>query len=224
MSKDEKTVVSKPKHKRKRSEEDPDYVPGDEVDLKELNVIQSDPRPKRKKSKKTRSTDTGSWTISSAGEGDDDITQFDEEEAKQIAEHKEENKEEEQPATTTLPTCDCELETVDGTLSDEKAPATLITVKKEGPTQGQQFWGCANPNWKERCKFFLWDSDFQSGHYKAKQKAAKPVDVKKTHRKKEVCLCGDKAIAKRSTTPANPNKVFWSCPTRACKFFRWDDS
>jgi hypothetical protein len=200
---------------------DPDYTPGDEATVKELNVIQSIPRPKRRKTK-VRSTETNNWVVPE----DDDITQFDEEgeESKQTTEHKtDETKEEEKKEE--FPTCNCELETEDGKPSDQKAPATLNTVKKEGPTQGQQFWGCSNPNWRERCKFFLWDSDFQSGDYKTKQKAVlKPIDVKKTHRKKEVCLCGDKAVAKRSTTPSNPNRVFWSCPTRKCQFFRWDDT
>lgn len=200
---------------------DPDYTPGDEASVKELNVIQNIPRPKRRKTK-VRSAETNSWVVPE----DDDITQFDDEESKRIAEHKTEEEEvKEETKKEEFPTCDCELETEDGKPSDQKAPAALNTVKKEGPTQGQQFWGCSNPNWKERCKFFLWDSEFQSGDYKRYNKAhLKPIDVKKTHRKKEVCLCGDKAVAKRSTTPSNPNRVFWSCPTRACQFFRWDDT
>lgn len=32
-------------------------------------------------------------------------------------------------------------------------PAKLCTVKKEGPNQGKQFWGCAKPQ-TQSCKFF----------------------------------------------------------------------
>lgn len=44
--------------------------------------------------------------------------------------------------------------------------AKLITVKKEGPNKGRQFYACAKPQ-NEQCDFFEWADN---------QKAAKKMD------------------------------------------------
>ena len=38
-----------------------------------------------------------------------------------------------------------------------------LTVQKDGPNKGKQFYGCAKPFGQERCNFFQWSDDSGSG-------------------------------------------------------------
>ncbi|XP_066994969.2 DNA topoisomerase 3-alpha, partial [Anabrus simplex] len=48
-------------------------------------------------------------------------------------------------------------------MCDCGAPARRLTVQKEGPNKGRQFYGCSKPP-NERCRFFKWADDADQGN------------------------------------------------------------
>ncbi|KAH1016264.1 hypothetical protein HUJ04_007516 [Dendroctonus ponderosae] len=97
--------------------------------------------------------------------------------------------------------------------------AVLLTVRKDGPNKGRQFYKCA----QSACSFFLWDSNDSNTTIPDNQTATSAgrsshVDV--------MCRCNQKAVL-RTVNKDGPNKgrQFYCCSIMVdgCKFFQWAD-
>eukprot|EP00795_Rhopilema_esculentum_P009199 gene9199-16873_t len=110
--------------------------------------------------------------------------------------------------------------------------ALLLTVRKDGPNQGRQFYKCGNDN---KCNFFLWADDGQTntGTRNAGAFPAQPnrptasfsagPDVGDQIK----CKCNMDAVS-RTVSKDGPNKgrPFYSCSKpigQSCGFFQWGD-
>ncbi|CAH1132115.1 unnamed protein product [Ceutorhynchus assimilis] len=92
--------------------------------------------------------------------------------------------------------------------------AVLLTVRKDGPNKGKQFYKCA----QSVCNFFLWDP------HDAANAVARPVAT--TDTVDVQCRCNEKAPI-RTVNKEGPNKgrQFYCCPNmqNSCNFFQWID-
>ena len=110
--------------------------------------------------------------------------------------------------------------------------AIPLTVRKEGPNKGREFYKCGKR--ENSCNFFLWADDNGTGSVVTDSNQV--TDRMSNNRKRtyhaanenEVCcLCGEQAVA-RTVKKAGPNqnRQFYSCPkppSQACNFFEWLD-
>ncbi|XP_050312155.1 DNA topoisomerase 3-alpha [Anthonomus grandis grandis] len=97
-------------------------------------------------------------------------------------------------------------------------PALLLTVRKEGPNQGRQFYKCAQSS----CNFFLWDPNGTLDQNNVSRapggSTAGPSEVR--------CKCGQPAPLRTVTKESsNKGRQFYCCPnmTNGCNFFQWAD-
>lgn len=122
--------------------------------------------------------------------------------------------------------------------------ALLLTVRKEGPNQGRQFYKCHSGS----CSFFLWADSSQPGARGPPTSAARPVGGSLAHLPNSgnpqtrnpqrglgsptdnsgaSCLCSQPAIT-RTVQKEGPNKgrQFHTCAKpreQQCGFFQWVD-
>lgn len=122
--------------------------------------------------------------------------------------------------------------------------ALLLTVRKEGPNQGRQFYKCHSGS----CSFFLWADSSQPGARGPPTSAARPVGGSLAHppnsgnpqtgnpqrglgsptdNSSASCLCSQPAIT-RTVQKEGPNKgrQFHTCAKpreQQCGFFQWVD-
>uniref|UniRef100_H2Z236 DNA topoisomerase n=1 Tax=Ciona savignyi TaxID=51511 RepID=H2Z236_CIOSA len=109
--------------------------------------------------------------------------------------------------------------------------AVVLTVRREGPNTGRQFYKCSKQS--GGCDFFLWADDRQS-----------PLSTENTNPKKpcviifrpqqnagsgdRMCKCNIQAV-QRTVQKDGPNKgrVFYTCDkprAEQCGFFEWEDA
>ena len=108
--------------------------------------------------------------------------------------------------------------------------ALLLTVRKDGPNQGRQFYKCNGGT----CDFFLWaDQPRQEG---ASQRRDPPLQPPRTSLRfphnsgnagQNVCSCGESPVT-RTVQKDGPNKgrMFHACGKsreQQCGFFQWAD-
>lgn len=129
--------------------------------------------------------------------------------------------EESKAGEEAVPVCKCDIENDKG--KTLKAPAVKRETKSDANgNQGRLFWCCGNPDKDQQCKFFLWDSDWESSGHQQKL----PIDVNKlNHAERDMfCDCGVAAVYKKvSKDGPNKGKVFWTCRSKTpCSYFRWD--
>ena len=91
-------------------------------------------------------------------------------------------------------------------------PAKFLTVKKDSPNKGRQFYACSKQKWKE-CGFFKWADESET------QTSDSLNDV--------ICRCG-KSAKLLTVLKDSPNKGrnFYTCvkpKEQGCKFFEWAD-
>ncbi|KAL1494433.1 hypothetical protein ABEB36_010032 [Hypothenemus hampei] len=94
--------------------------------------------------------------------------------------------------------------------------AVLLTVRKDGPNKGRQFYKCA----QSQCNFFLWDPN-DSNNTQTNN------SFNQTRNNTQVrCKCNQVAVL-RTVNKDGPNKgrQFYVCSnmTNSCKFFQWAD-
>lgn len=95
--------------------------------------------------------------------------------------------------------------------------AKKLTVKKDGPNKGRQFYACA----RSSCQFFLWDPDDPDTTNHNNSDRNQPGRVNNEVK----CQCNQIA-ALRTVNKDGPNKgrQFYCCPNmNGCKFFQWAD-
>lgn len=106
-------------------------------------------------------------------------------------------------------------------------PALLLTVRKEGPNQGRQFYKCNGGT----CGFFLWaDQPGQEGATQSRGPPLQPprTSLRVTHNPRPtVCNCQEPAVT-RTVQKDGPNKgrTFHTCGKsreQQCGFFQWAD-
>lgn len=108
--------------------------------------------------------------------------------------------------------------------------ALLLTVRKDGPNQGRQFYKCNGGT----CGFFLWAD--QPGQEGASQSRGPPLQPPKTSLRfthnsgdagQTMCKCEETAVT-RTVQKDGPNKgrMFHTCGKsreQQCGFFQWAD-
>ncbi|VEN63039.1 unnamed protein product, partial [Callosobruchus maculatus] len=97
--------------------------------------------------------------------------------------------------------------------------AILLTVRKDGPNKGRQFYKCP----EAVCNFFLWAPDPNGTASTSGSPRTSFGNVQQDMR----CNCGQQA-ALRTVNKEGPNKgrQFYCCPKpigEGCKFFKWAD-
>ena len=109
----------------------------------------------------------------------------------------------------------------------------LLTVRKEGPNKGRQFYKCAKPQ-GAGCDFFLWADDANSASTSQNRAANDgPRRQQSNHRNQNEgdgdvsCGCGDpaKLLTVQKDGP-NKGRQFYGCakPRESqCGFFQWAD-
>ncbi|XP_054990080.1 DNA topoisomerase 3-alpha isoform X1 [Sorex araneus] len=131
------------------------------------------------------------------------------------------------PSESNAVTCNCGQE------------ALLLTVRKEGPNQGRQFFKCHSGG----CSFFLWADSSQPGASGPPPSAARPPGGSLAHlpgsgnpqrgaggpggNSSTSCLCSQPAVT-RTVQKEGPNKgrQFHTCAKpreQQCGFFQWVD-
>ncbi|XP_041363021.1 DNA topoisomerase 3-alpha-like isoform X2 [Gigantopelta aegis] len=118
--------------------------------------------------------------------------------------------------------------------------AILLTVKKEGPNKGRQFYKCQKPT-GSGCSFFLWqDESGGKNNSSANNSSQRPVGVANPRHvnipsgnnrlpSTDIPQCGCSQPAKSLTVQKDgPNKgrQFYTCsqpPDQRCRFFQWAD-
>ncbi|XP_049801714.1 DNA topoisomerase 3-alpha isoform X1 [Schistocerca nitens] len=114
--------------------------------------------------------------------------------------------------------------------------AILLTVRKEGPNTGRQFYKCGNP--AQQCNFFIWadedpaempeERNVNSPMWRPNQNFTGPGREAENSGDTEVCCnCGQSAVM-RTVQKDTPNKgrQFYCCPKQPnerCNFFQWVD-
>ena len=119
----------------------------------------------------------------------------------------------------------------------------LLTVRKEGPNTGRQFYKCPKPQGGGSCDFFLWaDASTSGGNSSAPAQPAfgggrghesnsrQPPPFRNQPRddSSEICCdCGDPArqLTVQKEGP-NQGKQFYACAKpidTKCRFFQWGD-
>ncbi|XP_066252718.1 DNA topoisomerase 3-alpha isoform X1 [Euwallacea similis] len=99
--------------------------------------------------------------------------------------------------------------------------AILLTVKKNGPNKGKQFYKCA----QSACNFFAWNTSNDSNatqttnnHQNSTRMMGGVTEIQ--------CNCSQNAVL-RTVNKEGPNKgrQFYCCPNMmgGCKFFQWAD-
>lgn len=108
--------------------------------------------------------------------------------------------------------------------------ALLLTVRKDGPNQGRQFYKCNGGT----CGFFLWaDQPGQEGASESQGPSLQPArtSLRFTHHSgnegQTMCNCQETAVT-RTVQKDGPNKgrVFYTCGKsrgQQCGFFQWAD-
>uniref|UniRef100_A0A1Y1LNG7 DNA topoisomerase n=1 Tax=Photinus pyralis TaxID=7054 RepID=A0A1Y1LNG7_PHOPY len=103
--------------------------------------------------------------------------------------------------------------------------ATLLTVRKEGPNKGRQFYACPNRS----CNYFAWASESEPNAMR--QNAAPHANAVRQNGAPTIgglkCDCNLDA-AERIVSKDGPNKGrrFFCCPKpmgEGCRFFKWAD-
>lgn len=94
--------------------------------------------------------------------------------------------------------------------------AVQLTVRKEGPNTGRQFYGCATKS----CSFFLWAPDRDAPPTPAPRPPPNPTGTPN-------CNCELPAV-QRTVSKDGPNKgrPFYCCSKgmgQGCNFFKWAD-
>ncbi|CAG9863370.1 unnamed protein product [Phyllotreta striolata] len=101
--------------------------------------------------------------------------------------------------------------------------AILLTVRKEGPNQGRQFYKCPNGT----CNFFLWAPDSAGNSNTSMNGNQQYQNRNQTNDTDVNCECGTAAVLKTVTkTGPNTGKQFYSCPKpfgQGCNFFKWSN-
>nr|CAI5864351.1 unnamed protein product [Callosobruchus analis] len=97
--------------------------------------------------------------------------------------------------------------------------AILLTVRKDGPNKGRQFYKCSDGV----CNFFLWAPDPNG----AASTSGSPMTGFGNVQQNMRCMCGQQAVL-RTVNKEGPNKgrQFYCCPKpmgESCKFFKWAD-
>uniref|UniRef100_A0A8C7JEH0 DNA topoisomerase n=1 Tax=Oncorhynchus kisutch TaxID=8019 RepID=A0A8C7JEH0_ONCKI len=104
--------------------------------------------------------------------------------------------------------------------------AVLLTVRKDGPNQGRQFYKCSSGG----CTFFLWTDQPDTNVYPPGPQGAPPSRPQQppgTSVGEVVCNCSEPAV-QRTVQKEGPNKgrVFHTCGKprdQQCGFFLWAD-
>ena len=116
------------------------------------------------------------------------------------------NQAQKRPTSTKTTNCNC------------NKPAKQLTVSKEGPNKGRQFYKCESSS----CNFFEWADDDKSTNRSTSSK-----NTLKSVSSKINCEC-NRAAALRTVTrdqSINKGKQFYTCanPSNSCNFFQWFD-
>lgn len=110
--------------------------------------------------------------------------------------------------------------------------ALLLTVRKDGPNQGRQFYKCNGGT----CVFFLWaDQPVQQGASQSWGPPLQPSEASQPPRttiasgneEQTMCNCNERAVT-RTVQKDGPNKgrTFHTCGKsreQQCGFFQWSD-
>lgn len=104
-------------------------------------------------------------------------------------------------------------------------PARKLTVRKDGPNKGRQFYRCGGDDPGSGCSFFLWATDDAgAGERQSRDQPATLSDSASVTR----CRCG--VPARRATVQKegpNQGRAFMVCSKpreQQCGFFEWGDS
>ncbi|KAG5887194.1 hypothetical protein JTB14_016680 [Gonioctena quinquepunctata] len=94
--------------------------------------------------------------------------------------------------------------------------ARMLTVRKDGPNKGRNFYKCAG----DSCDFFLWAPDPDGGSGSNNQR--------QNNQSSELqCNCRQPAVLRTVNKPgANTGRQFYCCPKpmgQGCSFFKWAD-
>eukprot|EP00794_Sanderia_malayensis_P009163 gene9163-10136_t len=106
-------------------------------------------------------------------------------------------------------------------------PALQLTVRKDGPNQGRQFYKCADDN---KCKFFLWADEGPGNNNTAQTGAARNFGSSANSSRSNdeaKCNCNQDAVS-RIVNKDGPNKgrSFFACAKpkgQSCSYFQWAD-
>lgn len=112
-------------------------------------------------------------------------------------------------------------------------PANILTVRKEGPTKGKEFYTCANRD--KPCGFFQWAdeteqtnsrTDNSSSNWGSSSGNNTSNSWAADNNEKINCTC-NKPASTLTVRKEGPNKgrQFYACPNReqSCGFFQWAD-
>uniref|UniRef100_A0A8K9VEL3 DNA topoisomerase n=1 Tax=Oncorhynchus mykiss TaxID=8022 RepID=A0A8K9VEL3_ONCMY len=114
----------------------------------------------------------------------------------------------------------------DVTVCNCGSEAVLLTVRKDGPNQGRQFYKCSSGG----CNFFLWTDQPDTNVYPPGPQGAPPSRPQQPPRSsvgEVVCNCSEPAVQRTVQKEGhNKGRVFHTCEKprdQQCGFFLWAD-
>uniref|UniRef100_A0A6P7FEZ4 DNA topoisomerase n=1 Tax=Diabrotica virgifera virgifera TaxID=50390 RepID=A0A6P7FEZ4_DIAVI len=100
--------------------------------------------------------------------------------------------------------------------------ALILTVRKEGPNTGRQFYKCAN----NICDFFLWAANDEN-NVQGGSASNSNAQYQSNQSQNLQCRCRQAAVLRTvSKQGANTGRQFYTCPKpmgQGCGFFQWAD-
>ncbi|KFM78016.1 DNA topoisomerase 3-alpha, partial [Stegodyphus mimosarum] len=112
--------------------------------------------------------------------------------------------------------------------------AIVLTVRKEGPNTGRQFYKCSEMAEDKRCGFFLWkdDESAQSSQMNSHQRPENNFAFRHSANANEnsavLCRCSFEArLLTVSKEGINKGRQFYACSKpreQSCGFFQWADA
>ena len=99
-----------------------------------------------------------------------------------------------------------------------------MTVRKDGPNQGRQFYSCGN---ERTCNFFEWADNPSSSNAATTRQEPRNNNPPPSSNQSDggtKCRCNQQAplLTVRKEGP-NSGRQFYGCPERKCGFFEWAD-
>ncbi|RNA12480.1 DNA topoisomerase 3-alpha isoform X1 [Brachionus plicatilis] len=106
-------------------------------------------------------------------------------------------------------------------------PAILLTVRKDGPNQGKQFYKCSKAQTQSPCDFFIWAEG--AANTSVGTTPSRPVGNSNIGRSQQssrnvTCNCNEEAKLLTVNKPGpNQGRKFFKCAQFSCDFFEWED-